>query len=241
MIRFSLLIFLALPVAGLAREPDSIPVWWSPDLKLASLEGISKRLNAPFQDGLPAELYLQSGKDSAEAKAMNLPVHATMGSCAGYFDLRAKHYWVPGPDAALMAERGASCQVLRMLKMARPARKTFLGPLSTIAGLPSLIPAIVLNPKDSGLKGKTLAQEEEIVRVGRGKFGTIKIYTAHSIREVAILARADFDGDGYEDVLMESVTYGIGPDDGAGSEINLCLLGRKKAAGPMYLIREFDL
>src|SRR5450432_656854 len=150
-------------------------------------------------------------------------------------------------DAAAMRIEGATCQALRALQTARPAsknpRQAFSLGAETLGQLPAAMgPAV--NPADVDRRTKataagkswTFADPEATLMVSDA--WTARVKGGGWMTELKVLARGDFDGDGYEDILFEAVSTGT---EGRWSDISLRLLTTASGTSVMRILREYQL
>lgn len=208
------LIFLGAILWGLRFVPtkqaeDSLVVWWSPDLKLSSLAAIDERLNAPFEE-VGVELALPDGTSkSAE-------------NCSELFQLLDAGYDAPSNPAFIdLADRVSICRILRDLKRAKPAQRSYLKDFQLNETALNVLPPTVGFSADDGTfdsrnkaaaRGISWKQYDPRVRAVTTP-GTLELEIFEPFMEEAgdgklsylqIMARADFDGDGFEDIIIRS-------------------------------------
>lgn len=190
---------------ALAAEQGPYPVWWSPSLELESLDKIDQRLARKINpDGEGFRIEVGLGKTRRTALA---------SSCA---DIRALERQGQGAiasrDVHLRFTISEYCVPIETLKRARPAERSYVRDFVLNAEALDYLPAMVsLSPSCDGMCRLYVANER---RISLNEFGSggydvneksdyaFEIETDYDISQVEILARADFNFDGIEDLLV---------------------------------------
>ncbi len=189
-----------------ADSAEEIPIWWAPDIGLDSLEAVPNYLERPFfkndSKGLP--LRKREGGRSVEARAINCRDFSRLTG-EGFYDVNPIRYF-----AAVMKD---FCEVARRLKEARPARASFVTSFRFDEAAPDYLPAML----DLGGSCEYACRLHiaNAHRIPWSEFDTIEqveakgdheveIITAGSQNTVKLMARADFNGDGLEDLLVRT-------------------------------------
>jgi hypothetical protein len=247
--RALLVALLALAMAGCAHEPPaaggaatpgadaaSAAIWWSPSLKLASLHEIGPRLDRPFD--APIDVTVAGGGGP--------PQQAT--SCTTYFALRASGFEAATVvDTAALKLEGAACHTVRALATARPATRDSLRDFRLDdAALSQLPPSLGPQPSPTDLEGrrratgagKSWAAYDPRARLTATDATHARVTSGGSTTEIEILARADFDGNGTDDLLVSTVSYG---NEGSWREVRLHMLTRAPGKSVLELAQEIAL
>jgi len=210
-----LLLWVAFPAAA-----EQLPIWLNEDFfGIARIEDFERRLHQPFPAAADLSLPARHGRPSRP-----------IGSCAEYVPLHLEEeVWAgelrsPLYSGYFLLE---TCEILAYLKWARPAERSFVREELFEGPLPGLLPAefkSTANCEPSGLwrdPGRPwplswghLHDPQYHNRHLRKDDGTyLAVHSVGADRAVitilrtydkylTVLAHADFDGDGLEDVLM---------------------------------------
>jgi hypothetical protein len=219
-------IFSSSAQVGTERQSHNLPVYWSPKLNLGKLEEIDARLLRPVEDPVP----LKKGNRSASfANCKDGLNHLDEGYRAGTDrDLRRLQ--------ALVAD----CRALDLLKSARPARRSAIGsnPLD-----PRFLPAVMafLPSREEAQKAKATpglswSRFQPGVKVEENSQDTATATGADGFVRLQIYARADFNGDGVEDLLVRTDSY---PRAGTYVNTRLFLLSRSAPTQVLRVLREY--
>ena len=205
--RMSVLVaFLAaMPVMGTGAEaPGSYPVWWSPKLELESLDRIDERLERKlWPDRTGIEVYKEEG---------GRKLYATMGNCASVLALRKQGYWGKG-NSGHQAVLGlvAECRAIEMLKQARPAKSSYASNFVLDRDAVNYLPPMIsITPSCDGACWQYTANQKRIpwskvgtfLRIGAKSEMEMIVETEGWEDHIEILARADFNGDDFEDLIL---------------------------------------
>jgi hypothetical protein len=230
-------------MAGLACTTASqlspqAPVVWSPSLHLDSLDAIPARLDAPFPEPVAVAAL---GPDRSLKQA-------TIASCAGYFQLRPKGYEpLAEPDRAAMKMDAATCWALEALAEARPAKMRPLRPFpvaqETLARLPPTLGPMAM-PLDRDRRsqaaraGKSWSAADPDARAVQTDDWDAQVKGTDWTTDLHILARGDLDGDGADDLLVETVSTG---SEGSWSEVRLRLLTSVPGDPVLRVVKDYPL
>jgi hypothetical protein len=228
------------PNADVGRVPPraSPELWWSPSLKLASLSEIPQALARPFDYPFDVVATSSSGET----------LQATMANCTDYLALRVKQYEAATQnDFTAMKLEGSRCHALTALQNARPgSQPTIPAPLLSDSALSMLPPALgpEATPADrerrenathAGTSWQTLDPDAVIVSKGPR---AAAVSGSDWTTQLEVLAQADFDGDGREEVLLSTVSYGR---EGSWREVRLRLLSRAPGSPTLAVVGELQL
>jgi hypothetical protein len=217
------------------RSPND-GMWWAPELGLESLESVPQRLEQPFD--APFDVVAVVGGQ------MQTQVAA---SCSATLPLAEKGYQpMSDGDAAAFKLDVARCQVIKALGSAKPAAASSLAtfrldadPLSALPPAlgPEPSPADVEARQEATRSGKSwrLQDPDATVTAADSRHG--KVSGSDWTTELELLARADFDADGRDDILILALSYGT---EGSWREVRLHQL--TAGEGPILrLVRQLPL
>jgi hypothetical protein len=195
-------------------------IWWAPSLKLSSLGAIDRRLEEPFADVYVVD-RIAGSSPSLDQKEI--------GTCATYFVLRPQGYEPRSEvDAAALKVEGAKCATLRSLRNAkRPANRLpfALNPraLTTLPAdlAPAPSPLERQHREDARRDGKSWQGYDGSASLSLTTSSQARVTSAESITNIEVLGRADFDGDGRDDVMLLTVSGGT---KGSWTEVRLRVL-----------------
>jgi hypothetical protein len=201
---------LLIGCGGHPSAGEEYPVWWSPSLGLTNLSDIHKRFQEEFwseKDGF--EVY----KDKAR-----LTEKTTMNDCLSLIKLYSEGYRIPArKDEEFYFYRDLDmCHALKMLKEAKPAKRSYLNDFRLNAEALNFLPAILDRggscdmacrehaANDKGVPWSTWLEAvgEDVVSVDVISPYEMTVSTEITRRHVEILARADFNDDGLEDLIV---------------------------------------
>ena len=180
------------------REPT-----WSPSLHLASTADIPARMRQPVLHG-SQRLQLTNGKT----------VRA-VGSCGNYLDaLRGELGPATNYDAKVSGEFVHECFALRDLQHAKAATSTRAYHWSE-ASLTQLPPVLVPGAREvtdaaeqAEKRGASWEQTDPALRVTKINGDELRAEDADYEYSLDIIARADFNGDGIEDIAVYGAAQG---------------------------------
>lgn len=239
-------IVLALLLVGsggaLPTEDEVYPIWWSPSLELDSLDQIDDRLERKFwpdqSEGIPVYKGEWPGDDQS-----------FIDSCASYDKLRKEGYYARyNHDMKILLFHTAKCHAIEMLREANPAKKSYVRDFKLDADSINYLPALVdasascdrlcrqyvanerrISWKEfAGLDSQSMKYEGDYVMEGE---------VSGSDLTLEILARADFNGDGLEDLLLMVDADAIG---GTWGTTRLYLLSREKPESVLWVLDAED-
>ena len=217
------LVAIVFSVAARTAAAEEFPVWWSPKLDLDALESIDAYLSLPLFPKQPEGVWLRN-ENRREVRA---------GTCNEFARLIGKGFYSYNPykfGAALMND---SCEIARRLKSAQPARQSFVRNFVFDETAPDFLPAMlglgfscewacrlhIANEYRISWSAIDMIEEVEVVTEYR-----VEIATGGSFNHVELMARADFNGDGLEDLLVRT---GGSARGGTHSATSLYLLSRE--------------
>lgn len=242
-----LFVLLALCLAA-PTAADELPIWLNEDsFGIARIEDFDQRLNQFFPADADISLPARYGRPQRWVRNCTdyLQRHFEEGLTG--WDLVSPRY-----HAFVVVE---PCELLKYLKWARPAVRSFLrgglfeGPLHDLLPADFGVSESCQQPiydLDRDREAPIPSWRESVAEYGR-KFeieyvsdSQAKVSEGHYVLHVMnVLARADFSGDGFEDVLLLLVTLQA-PDRGTGERVwrryghwqEVAILTRDAQGGP---------
>ncbi len=228
----ALLLAVSGPAAAAAEGP--YPVWWSPALELDSLDAIDARLGRElwtyYPEGMP--LIKSDGDTLTEVQAVNC-IDLERFVEEGYEGRGSHGFW-------LRQYQQAVCSAIALLKQAAPARESFLRDFRLDVETVNFLPAIVyLSPSCYLMCWDDAANELRVPLSRVHQILLVQIYSATEMIfwsfdwdiRLAILARADFNSDGLEDML---VLASGGSISGTGASARTYILTRDAANAVLH-------
>ena len=218
---------IALLIAGNSTRAAT-EVQYSPRLKVSSRQELEERLHAPFAEGVAHP--------------------AGVSNCVQLLERRGRTPQTKGSDRLAQAERStvADCLVLQELWNAQPARSSYLHGLPWKAAplWPLLPPQLAITvsaeseraARAAAGRGQTWRDFDSSAAAETGTKGPDEIVvTGKGFLERLILwGRGDFNGDGFEDLLVQSLDT---LTEGTYRNTRLFVLTRRTANGPLSLVR----
>lgn len=211
------------------RPPAAVPTW-STALELRSLAELPARFARPLRE--PVDLVKGD-------------VHTSVGTCAALLAARGQGA-SPASDRDLAIEReeGATCTALEQLSHARAASGA-LAPFelrgATAAQLPPTL-AVPFGKRDDQLaqaaeaRGQTLADYLPGVTV-RSQDGVLVLKADTWETRVEVLARADFDATGRDELLLAAHDKAT---EGTFESTRLLLVARRSDGGGLSTVRRLQ-
>ncbi len=190
--------------AGGAAEEGPYPIWWSPLLEIESLDEIDARLQRDRRPGMSDVMaYKQVGDEE---------VSATMNNCAAVIRLTDEGYEVRGyNDFKVQMKEAAWCRAIESLNHAQPAKRSFVRSFQLDHSVMNVLPLIAqIGPSCYGACWNHVGNEkriswnylEDFYTVERSRKNEIKIGDKVDRYQFNLLARADFNSDGLEDIVL---------------------------------------
>ena len=221
-----------------ADEPP-YPVWWSPVLELDSMEGIDARLARALWEHDPEgmTLYKSEGDTRLEVEA-NSCIELKRLVDDGYEGVGSRGYW-------LRQLKQAECTAITMLKDAESASTSYLHDFRLDSSSVNYLPAAAaLKPSCYRMCREAAANDRripltgvyEVIGVDALSDGQLDFWLNDWKIRLTILARADFTGDGLEDLLLLSSG---GTIMGRGASAHLFLLTRE-ASNTVFHVPDLD-
>lgn len=222
---------------ALPAEDETHPIWWSPSLGLEKLDDAEKYLEDPASLGGGVSLIKVEGDERQEA---------TAESCGSLNRLMQKGYHAGFAmhSIRVVLYHLAKCYAIELLLEARPAKKSYVRDFRLDADSMNYLPAMVKpSPSCDWLCRQYVANERRIswkqfeptgiLSVDHVSDHQIKVETSGTNLSMEILARADFNGDGLEDLLLWVHAGAIG---GTWGTTKLYLLSREKPESVLWVL-----
>jgi hypothetical protein len=221
---------------GAASSPE---LWWAPELGVSSLQAIPARLDEPFADPYDTATLLNGNADQK-----------TVSNCIEYLRFLPLGYQpLAVNDATRYRLEGCRCQAIKALEAARPAQRDSLEKFSLQdESVLSILPPL-LGPAPSPLQtsereratqqGSSWRMVDPGARVTAANACKAKIIGPGWTTEIQVLARADFNGDSSEDLLIQTFSYGT--EGGDWTEVKLRVLTRVSGKAVLAIILEIPV
>jgi len=198
-------------------------VQYSPRLKVSSRQQLEERLHAPFAEGVAHP--------------------AGVSNCAQLLNQGSRTSQAKGSDRQAQAERStmADCLVLQELWNAKPASSSYLHDLPWDARVWPLLPpqlAITVSAESARAaraaagRGQTWRDFDPSGAAELGARGPDEIVVTGKgfLERLTLWGRGDFNGDGLEDLLVQSLDT---LTEGSYRNTRLFVLTRRTASGPL--------
>jgi hypothetical protein len=211
-------------------------IWWAPVLELTSLSAIPQRLDRPFPDAFDvvAQVDGQLRNDVAS-------------NCSTALALMDEGYQpMSSVDGAAFKQAVAQCQVIKALAAARPATEGVAAFGLDEDALSALPPTLGPEPNPTDIQqreaatraGQSWRAHDPEARVEASNAWQAKATGGDWTTELELLARADFDADGREDILILTLSYGT---EGNWTEVRLHQLTSKNGQKILQVVRRLPI
>lgn len=242
MIVVLVVVFLASNFPSVASAGKKLPVWWSSSLELQSLDRIDERLERKFWQNQGKGLRLYKGKWPGDTEAF-------YDSCASLMRLiRDGYYARTNLDLKPMLFKSATCDAIEMLAEAKPSKTSFVRDFVLNADALDSLPALV-NPgascdfmcrqyvaNERRMPWRTFSVSKFLSVDTKGD-DRMKVVTEGTSLTLRLLARADFSGDGLEDLLLWVNANAMG---GTWGTTTLFLLSRESSDGVLWALNAHE-
>jgi len=166
-------------------------------------------------------------------------------NCLDFFKAQ-KAKWQPGPQIERNEYSlfGADCIAAKLLLESRPATLSYLEVFKVDKNIASALPpeiGFLVENQDQAVMAKchSLTEIDKIRKVKVHPDGEVELFGIDSQQFVDELARADFNGDGIQDVILE-VTQMPWPQGSLRTDMVL-IFTRLKAGGPLTMIGRYGV
>ena len=208
-----------------ATHRSFFKVQYSPVLKVASRADLDRRLRAPFADGAAHP--------------------AGVSNCTQLLTKRGQQGEGQGPEQEMQAERAtmAECLVMQELRQARPSRSSYVHNLPWDDRLMSLLPpqlAITVSNETRRAAAAAASRGQNWQDFDPSATASVNgpediVVTGKGFREqLTLWGRGDFNGDGVEDLLVQSLDT---LTEGTYRNTRLFVLTRHTKKGRLSLVR----
>ena len=234
---FVLLLTMGGRAEAQAQPTEAYPVWLSPSFGLDSLDQIDALLEQPiFPDENEFRLFVGIGKNRRTEFAR---------SCADIRIFEAEGSGaLDSPDVYLWSLVGDRCLPIENLREARPAKRSFVRDFVLDADALDYLPAMVtLSPACEELCRLYVANVKRIPwnEYATGEIQNVTVKRNHEFKvetefddiEIEILARADFNDDGVEDLYLD-VT--VKSKEGRWGDSALFFVTRESSDGVLWVL-----
>ena len=224
--RLGLIVYLLFLFAGNFTRAAS-ELEYSARLNVSSRQQLEQRLHAPFAEGAAHP--------------------AGVSNCAQLLDQRRKASETRGSDRQRQAERStiADCLVLQQLWSAKPARASYLHEVRWDARVLPLLPpqlAITVSAESERAAGAAAGRGQTwrdfdpsaAAQAGAPRPDEIVVTGKGFVERLILWGRGDFNGDGLEDLLVQSLDT---LTEGTYRNTRLFVLTRRTADGPLSVVR----
>lgn len=208
--------------AALAGEDAPYPIWWSPESNIDSLDQFDEPFEKEFGSGGDGRMRVYKGEQPNKDEAYAYDCRSVLRlDNDGYFPkprLDIKGFYPPDsiPEMDQFFQYSKRCELMEILRDTKPSQvshvRDFEFDLTSIDYLPALIDA---SPSCDFLCRQYRANERGISwrDFEVGEFLSVEIIhkyhmvvtTDTSRADLEILAWADFNGDGTEDMLVQFI------------------------------------
>jgi hypothetical protein len=228
----------SLPFHLVAAPPPTAPkVEWTKLVGISSLQDIDGQLTENFDE--PLEVEPVGGKGG----------RLTIRSCLDYLALTADggDFVAGNPsDTQIYHSDLLPCRTLQILKNARPAQTSFLGAFQFTKDVVAILPpSVALLAGDqteaeeaAEKRGLSLKQFDPSIKSTGAQQDYLAVETKTWEGHISYLARGDFDGKGFEEVLIEREGHFKEVHRSGGHADSLFILTRTTNSGPLKVVRE---
>jgi hypothetical protein len=219
-----------------APRPTTPKVGWTKLVGISSLQDIDGQLAANLDELVEVEVI--GGKGG----------RATIRNCLDYLALTANGGDVAGGGRdgwQIVHSDFLICHTLQLLKNARPAQTSFLGDfkftknaINILSPRVALLSGNLMEAETAEKKGLSLEQFDPSLKVTDMQEDRLSVETETWEAHISYLARGDFDGKGFEEVLIEREGHFKEVQGSEGGADSLFILTRTTNSGPLKVVRE---
>lgn len=222
-----------------AAETVQYPIWWSPALELESLDKIDERRKKRFWPEEYEGMHVYKDGDRSTEPA-EIEDCATLGQLSN-----EGYYTLINNENKIIGNLWNSCTILDLLESARPAKASFVRDFVMTAEALDYLPAMMdMAPSCDWLCRQYRANERRIslrrfeaetdIELNVLSDFKIEARSENWVFRVEILARADFNGDGLEDLL--TLAHTSVTEQGTWGESGLFVLSRETLDGVLWAL-----
>ena len=202
-------LWLAAPAAA-----EEFPVWWSPALGIESLEEIDAMLDSPFAREEVSNVFRNT---IADDKVIHDEDYAV--DCRSHV-LLVRTRFIPYRPGDEFDRIGMHCFILDALSQAQPAKVSYVQDFELTPAALDILPPLMRPFAECGYRNQALianrdgvawtdfdrASRDLYYRVSRAeRTGAVLVIGGETWTvELDLLARADFNGDGIQDLLIRT-------------------------------------
>lgn len=224
----------------------ALPVVWATSLALASQRDVATRLATPTPDSLEAATWTVRCTPDGACTPVDT-VHTT--TCRQYWDARTRGLaGTTAVDVGDLLTVGARCAAIEAIGRAgtpkQSAVRSFTWSPADLDSLPANL-ALAVTAVDSARLWRAAEAGATLRRVDPGLRATVDhqspgdtaLVVESSVQQLRIelLARGDFDGDGWDDMLVRVVA---GARGGSFATQHVHVLSRRRAGVPLSVVRQ---
>jgi hypothetical protein len=194
--------FVLLLLAGTPSPPgdDARKISWSPELGLASLDAIGAAMAAPLENENEWEVTMGDGSKRQ------------IRTCQDFLAIAKTKFDVPTEDDwSILQSAGARCFALEALKAAKVPSQTLVNWFTVSpAAIARLSPKLDMVEAEESVGAVTKAEAackpwgtyDPTLKVRVETRSSARLQTSGWSGRLVLYARADFNGDGFEDLLL---------------------------------------
>ena len=237
-IRIALLALMlwAAPAAQ-AGEDASYPIWWSPELELESLNEIDERKERKFWAGSGGIPVVKNFQPDA--------IEEFIDSCSSYDHLSSEGYFARNNlNAKVLWLHTSICHALDALASAKPSRSSYVNRFKFDQNAIDYLPAMVSYPGSYDFACRQYVANNR--RISWGDFSVSKFQEIEIVHDnemnvltetehmtLQIFARADFNDNGQEDLMLRIHANAVG---GSWGSTDIILITRDSPSGVFWVI-----
>jgi hypothetical protein len=228
------LLFATTVVDAQAPPPggQAFPVRWEAKVAPPGRAGLDAQMKQR-----PRGMEPDDALDNVDDKGENHPIR----TCDDY-EKAKKEGWAPANNAQGATESWfiGTCDVVKLLLKAKPSRVSYVGDLKMDRTALDLLPPSIADMPDDDARleraakaGLSLRQYLPKLKILAGDPGHLRISEVESMYDIEIVGYGDFNGDGFEDVLLSRGSYAT---HGSMHVYDTVILTRTKPTGLLSII-----